>query len=109
MPFGDATHVMYKNNPLAQVLCQLKFPVILSINENSPATFQDLIRDSYPIFSKGIEQQQQVSFELPGDGLFPLPKIIQSEALNTYAFSSEDGDWTITLTNTALSLSANNY
>ena len=109
MPFPDIERAVYKKNPLAQVICQLRFPVILSINENSPAAFQDEIRDKYPLYNKEIGQQQQISFELSVDGLFPSQRTVQSETWNTYVFSSEDYNWAINLTGTFLSLSANKY
>lgn len=106
MPFPDVERVIYKNNPLIEVVCQLRFPRILSINETAPATFQDHIRQEYPVFNTMIEQQQQLALEAES---FSIPRVIQTEANKNYRFSSEDGAWHVNLTSTFLSLSTSQY
>ena len=34
---------VYGKAPIHEVICQLRFPTILSINEREPAGFQDII------------------------------------------------------------------
>lgn len=60
MPFPESERVLYKKNPLAEVICQLRFPTILRIGAGEPADFQDKIRKYYPIY--GL---QEPSLELP--------------------------------------------
>lgn len=50
MPFPKSQRVLFGNNPLDQVVCQLRFPTILSISANAPSEFQEKIRNDYPIF-----------------------------------------------------------
>ena len=44
--------MVYKQNPLQEVLCQLKFPTILEIKTVDPAAFQKRIRSGYPLYSR---------------------------------------------------------
>lgn len=50
MPFPESPRVFYKDNPLAEVICQLRFPIILRISTDQLASFQDRIRDDYPLY-----------------------------------------------------------
>ena len=106
MPLDEARQTIYKKNPLIQVICQLRFPRILLINEKAPADFQERIRKVYPNYNVSVEQQQQSFF---GSGIDTSPKIIQNEQINNYSFSSGDGVWQINLTSTLLSLSTSHY
>ena len=42
--FSTEKRCKYAQNQLADVICQLRFPDILSINANEPAEFQEMIR-----------------------------------------------------------------
>ncbi|MDR0609494.1 MAG: TIGR04255 family protein [Planctomycetaceae bacterium] len=106
MPFKEAQRMIYKKNPLDQVVCQLRFPCILSINEKPPATFQDCLRDQYPFYNVTTENVRRVLFEPDSDG---LPFNISPDNLNNYSFTSDDGVWVINLTSTFLSLTTTNY
>lgn len=50
MPFPESKRVFYVKNPLAEVICQLRFPAILRIGAESPHEFQERIRDHLPLF-----------------------------------------------------------
>ena len=106
MPLADVERVIYKNNPLVEVVCQLRFPRILTINEIVPVGFQESIRREYPLFNVSVEQQQQLTLDIEN----PLPpRMVQIEASNNYEFSSADNMWRVNLTSTFLSLSTNRY
>lgn len=109
MPFKDVEHVVYRKNPLIEVVCQLRFPRILSINEKPPADFQDAIRKEYPLFEVKTEQQQQVEFNPIGGDTIPVPRIVQIDKTNNYQFASADGVWRVNLTSTFLALSTSMY
>ena len=81
---------IYNNNQLAEVICQLRFPKILSIEANIPDKFQDAIRDIFPIY--------QVRKETVGDA-----------TVNNYQFASADGIWRVNLTANFLSLTCSRY
>jgi len=109
MPFSDVERVIYNNNPLIEVICQLRFPRILSINEFLPAAFQDRIRGDYPLFNVAIEHQQQFTIDSIDTDTPPIPRVVQSEKINNYRFSSADGFWHINLTGTFIALSTSKY
>jgi len=109
MPFADVKRVIYKNNPLINVICQLRFPRILSINESLPAGFQDAIRVDYPLFNKSVEQEQHYAIDAAEDDTLSMPRLLQSERMNNYRFSSSDGIWHVNLTSTFISLSTSRY
>ena len=49
--FSKEERVCYKYNQLGEVICQLRFPEILTIEANIPADFQEAIRDEFPRYS----------------------------------------------------------
>lgn len=46
--FGSEDRYQYIAPPLIEVICQLRFPAILSIAAQDPAAFQERIRGSTP-------------------------------------------------------------
>ena len=95
---------IFPRNLLSDVMCQLRFPEILTIGQMPPAAFQEAIRDEFPIYSSRKEA--------------PLPKITgtpgnmhledQPAAIN-YSFASEDGVWRVNLTSKFISLDCSRY
>lgn len=109
MPFQAAERVIYSKNTLVEVVCQLRFPRILSINEKAPADFQERIRSIYPLLEEQTEQEQQYAFEA-GMGEAPaMPRFVQAESNKNYAFSTEDSNWRINLTSRFIALSTRKY
>ena len=52
MLFSDRPRTLYRNRPAHEVICQLRFPSILSINQMEPAEFQEDIRDAFPQYAR---------------------------------------------------------
>lgn len=52
--------VKYEEAPLVEVICQLRFPTILSINANEPVKFQEAIREEFPLYNSKNEQKTEV-------------------------------------------------
>ena len=46
--FSNEERMIYAKRQLVEVICQLRFPEILSIDASEPAAFQDRIRREYP-------------------------------------------------------------
>ena len=67
----------YTKCPLTEVVCQLRFPVILSIDKDLPVSFQELIRRQYPEYTTNIERQQQLDFVATPAGVITQPPIQQ--------------------------------
>ena len=102
--FSDKTRAIYRNNQLAEVICQLRFPEILTINSNPPAEFQELIRAEYPQYSATIETPAPTVRGTPGN-----LQIQNQPGTYNYQFVSMDGKWRVNLTSKFISLSCTRY
>jgi len=99
--------VIYQKNPLIEVILQIKFPTILSINAKEPADFQDAIRQEYPIYQLAVENEQEINLTVGGEGV--LPSIVQKQQHKNHHFISEDGQYKVNLTSGFISLSTLSY
>ena len=94
--FSNEERMIYAKRQLVEVICQLRFPEILSIDASEPAAFQDRIRREYPQYEKKIEQ-------LPPQMVNGKP--VPQGTVNNYQFISEDGQWKVSLTKSFVALS----
>ena len=53
--FSNEPRCIYRSNQLAEVICQLRFPEILKIPTETPAAFQDAIREDFPRYARRME------------------------------------------------------
>lgn len=83
----------YKNSSLVEVICQLRFSEIPSINSITPLEFSAVIREQFPQYSAVQEQ--------PAGGNSPV--------ILNHQFISNDGVWRVNLTTNFISLSCNHY
>ena len=74
MLFSDRPRTRYNNAPAHEVICQLRFPTILSINNTEPADFQEAIRDEFPRY---VRRQDPVP-----------PKVVSSPTVRPRSSSS---------------------
>ncbi len=110
MLFPKAERVIYKENVLEQVICQLRFPTILRIDTEVPSEFQELIRHKFPVYQESNEGD---NFQLP-DG---MSQLIPREFMDSfpirgnlrYQFLSGDRSWTVSLTRDFVALSTGRY
>ena len=111
MPFNDTPRVIYRRNPLVEVICQIKFQAILRIDAEPPADFQDRIRDRYPLFQQ--DPEATLMGEVPTEIrqlLSTVPGAIpHTEQRVRYLFRSEDEVWTVALTREFLALTTSGY
>lgn len=105
MLFDDNSRWTYANCQLKEVICQLRFPTILSINEKAPADFQDAIRDAFPSYSL---RKEQPAPKLTGLGT-PNARLEQAQPVNNHAFVSSTGIWKINLTQNFIAISTLRY
>ena len=56
MLFAPYERYHYARSPLVEVICQLRFPTILSIGANEPAAFQEAVRRDFPRYMARQEQ-----------------------------------------------------
>src|SRR5215216_5336658 len=105
MPFPESKRVFYQKNPLAEVVCQLRFPPILRIDSESPAMFQERIRSEYPLYRRTVAQTQ---LNLPGLPQ-PLLQMIAGAGNATHEFLSGDEVWKVSLARDFLALTTSKY
>lgn len=94
----------FQKPQLIEVICQLRFPQILSIGTHAPADFQEQIRREFPQYRANREVPAPKLVGVPGN--FKLQK--QDEIIN-YQFVSADGIWRVNLTSQFISLACNRY
>jgi uncharacterized protein (TIGR04255 family) len=102
--FSNEAHCIYKKHQLGDVICQLRFPEILSIGASAPVAFQEAIRDEYPQYAAKTETPAPKLTGTPGQ--FHIEN--QPQTVN-YHFVSEDGCWRVNLTNKFISLATTSY
>jgi uncharacterized protein (TIGR04255 family) len=102
--FSNEERNIYRNNQLANVICQLRFPEILTIGANLPVEFQEAIRSEFPRFASRKEMPVPKLTGLPGN-----LNLQKQEPVTNYQFSSADNLWTVNLTSKFISLSCVRY
>lgn len=105
MLFSKQPRKVYANAPAHEVICQLRFPTILTINETEPAAFQDAIREDFPQFARREDAAPPQVDGLGG----PNPQVKQQKAVTNYHFVSADNLWKINLTQNFIALSTLRY
>lgn len=102
--YSQEPRCLYLNNQLGDVICQLRFPEILTIGANVPVAFQEAIRDEYPQYTALQETPAPRLSGTPGNF-----KVENQPTTVNYQFVSEDGVWRINLTSKFISLACNRY
>lgn len=105
MVYSNDPRVHYDKPQLAEVICQLRFPTILSIGSSEPAAFQDAIRAMFPRFAA---RQEQPAPRITGLGT-PGARVEPAKPIVNYHFISADSRWKLNLTNSFISLSTVAY
>ena len=93
--FSKEKRCIYDVNCLADVICQLRFPEILTIETTLPAQFQEAIREDFPVYNVRRENT--------------APGKPENRQVNNYQFTSEDGVWRVNLTSKFISLACTKY
>ena len=102
--FSTEPRCHYRKNQLTDVICQLRFPEILTINTTPPAQFQEAIRQVYPRYQLRQDIPAPKITGVPGQ--FSLEN--QPRTIN-HQFSSADGSLRVNLTSKFISVSCANY
>jgi uncharacterized protein (TIGR04255 family) len=102
MNFPEFERVIYRHNPLVEVVCQLRFSPILKIAHQEPVEFQDEIRSEYPLF----ERVQPLPLEILNIAQQVGVSLNSDLALS---FKSEDQKWHLSITKDFISLGTSSY
>ena len=105
MAFPDLPRVVYANNPIVEVVCQLRFPTILKIDVGEPVDFQEKIREHYPIYREDELQptipdeiKKLLATEMPFANVKPARRFI-----------SADRQWMVSLARNFLAVATESY
>lgn len=102
--FSNEPRCRYAKSQVAEVICQLRFPEILSISAKDPVDFQEAIREDFPQFSRRQEAPAPKLMGAPGN------LTVQNQPpVTNYQFTSADGSWRVNLTGKFISLTCTNY
>ncbi len=102
--YSNEPRVKYAKNQLGEVVCELRFPEILTIEANVPADFQEAIRDEFPIYSVRKDAPMPKLTGAPGN-----LQVQKQPPRNNYQFVSEDGLWRVNLRSQSISLTCSRY
>ena len=102
--FFETDRVIYAKPQLLEVICQLRFPTILSISAKEPAEFQELIRKDFPRYSRTMEKLPPKVLGQPGN-----MKLQEQPDVTNYQFLSADGRWKVNMTNNFIALATPAY
>jgi len=110
MLFPESERVLYKKNPLVEVVCQFRFPTILRIRERQLADFQDRIRKDYPVYSEQ-EPSIAVSQQVPKEFVAIIEQIKMPTpfGLIAHRFSTKDTLRFISLSDEFMALAETKY
>jgi uncharacterized protein (TIGR04255 family) len=100
MKFPDTERVEYPRNPLAEVICQLRFPRQFAIEESLPVELQKLLANEFPLADTSLNFAVGV-----GEADEPPRAIRRTE----YNFSSRERDLTITLASDFVAVTSRQY
>jgi uncharacterized protein (TIGR04255 family) len=115
VPFPESPRVIYEHNPLADVICQLRFPAVLRVDAEIPAPFQERVRDTFPVFT---ETAPPDPINLPPNIPRPVAEQLAQQVAavraatmppKAYNFATEDGQWTLSLSRESMSLTCKRY
>ena len=98
-------NIRLKRSPLVEVICQVRFPPILSIPAQKPVQFQERIRRRFPDF----EVENSVRFELGVPSNLSAPAAATQTINRTYKFVSRKRGNTVTLAEDFFALSSTKY
>lgn len=102
--FSSEERCIYEKNQLAEVICQLRFPEILSIGARVPVDFQEAIRDQFPQYSTRKEVPAPKLTGTPGN-----MTVENGQPTINYQFMSADGGFRVNLTSKFISLACTRY
>lgn len=103
--FSQEERCKYSNNPLAEVICQLRFPTILAIGARAPVDFQEAIRGVFPNYLLRQDRLPTKVVAAPGQP----PKLEQPAPIANHQFATVDGKYRINLSQGFISLTCRDY
>ena len=101
--------VVYGKSPLIEVIIQLRFPTIFSINNRDPDIFQDRIKSIFPSYFLTYDKPAIQIPVMAEKNTIPVPPMMENPPIKNHAFVSVDGKTKINLTSGFISISTLSY
>jgi uncharacterized protein (TIGR04255 family) len=103
MPFPDSPRVVYRRNPLIEVICQLRYNTVLRIDAELPAAFQEDVRAQFP------QYECRSGLDMPPDVPDEIRRMVGGQHRTSHVFRSDDESWELALTSDFLALTCKSY
>ena len=97
MRSAEGKPFIYEKAQLIEVICQLRYPAILSIDTKEPADFQETVRENFPRYHAQLERLPS-----PGPGQ-------KAQEVTNHSFLTEDGSYKISMTKNFIALTTVRY
>lgn len=104
MLFSMQSHGSYDRPQLREVICQIRFSSILSIDTEAPSAFQEAVRQDFPRYAANKDQAPPRMAMVEGK-----PQMVAPPPVTNHTFVSEDNKWKMNLTKDFISLSTVAY
>lgn len=101
--FPQSDDIKLGRSPLVEVVCQVRIPPILRIGKETPADFQDRVRQRFP----ELEVEQGLRLQVSSD--FSDPSFAAEPTAKIFRLSRDDGASKISLAPDFYALSTNDY
>lgn len=102
MRFHRTRRVRYRNNPLEQVVAQVRFSPVLKLLDESPSAFQEAVIAEFPVVQ--MTETLAVSFSPISGG-----QSEHSRRVSAYLFSTTDGRYAVEVKAESLTLTTTHY
>lgn len=109
MPIPETNKIIYENNPLTRVICQVRFPTIFKIDTEAPSLFQEKIKSQYINVREGKEVTLDIKIGNPQVVSDENSKPFIQTTNKRIEFFSEDEKWRVTISRNSLSFLTTNY
>lgn len=104
MLHSDHPRTHYNAAPLREVICQIRFPAILSIDTKEPADFQEAVRSAFPRYAVKQDRLPPKVTVVNGN-----TQVENQPPIPNHHFLSADNQWKLNLTRNFISLSTVAY
>lgn len=106
MRIKPSERVVYELNPIVEVVCQIRFPLLLSLDDVGPAAYQQRFANThYPLLDVQHDQQISMSFGANQE----VAASHQTTTSKTFHFDNEDRTWRVSVGNTFFALTCLKY
>lgn len=108
MVFAElAERVIYNKNPLAEVICQFRYPSVLRIDTDLPVDFHEKIQSAFPVF----REKTNILSVPPEIAQLISPEIVKTlnNTVKAYEFATKENNWIVSLTRDFIALTNSRY